>query len=77
MTCSQTAAFLLGFSACHEDSDMPAPLVVCIGRLSLVLWFIFIYSKKYIYIYTYLEHGIAGSPIKMHSPFSLWGNPTI
>ena len=61
MTCSQTAAFLLGFSTCHEDSDMPAPLVVCIGRLSLVLWFIFIYSI--IYIYTYLEHGIAGSPI--------------
>ena len=50
-TCSQTAAFLLGFSACHEDSDMPAPLVVCIGRLSLVLWFIFIYSIIYIYIY--------------------------
>ena len=50
MTCSQTAAFLLGFSACHEDSDMPAPLVVCIGRLSLVLWFIFIYSIIYIYL---------------------------
>ena len=74
MTCSQTAAFLLGFSACHEDSDMPAPLVVCIGRLSLVLWFIFIYSIIYIYLPWAWYSRVAD--IDAFTIFPL-GNPTI
>ena len=51
MTCSRCIP--LGFSACHEDSDMSAPFVVCIGQLSLVLWFIYI-----VYNMPTLTHGI-------------------